>query len=229
MMCPECALLGTVAISPEAGCAQVRAPARSSLMRAPGALGEGDDHARLQPDALEQQRAVRGDLVGVGAAVGGGHAADARDAHVVTCALEVPVRPWPGPGPCGAGAAGRSPWARCRPRAPRRPVRARAASAHSSRPTSAAVRDLRSLVGACARQDELLRAGTFTFDWPERACGSRDLTVYVTANRTARRKLRWPAPALRPRRGPQPQRKPCARGRRRERAGGQVGGRDRAG
>ncbi len=76
MMRPECALLGTVTIRPEA--LERRCDAGETLeMRAPGRAGKGDDHPRLQAAAGEQQASVRRDLVGVGAAAGGGHAADA--------------------------------------------------------------------------------------------------------------------------------------------------------
>ena len=50
-------------------------------MRPPRRAGKATVMPAFKPLAREQQRPVGGDLVRVAAAVGGGHAADARDAH----------------------------------------------------------------------------------------------------------------------------------------------------
>ena len=198
-------------------CAGAR-PASARLMRAPGARGKATVMPARQPFAGEQQRAVRGDLMRVGAAARARHAADARDAHARH------VRARGGARALAAGASRRGAGARGdgrRRSPPRARSPARPPASASSAPATAARRCAESLGAepaiACGR---LLLAKTIPSAAGDLRCPiarRQRLAAMHCANRAARRKLR------------QPQRKPVARGRRRERARRQVRRRCRAG
>ena len=126
MMCPEWALLGTVSDQALRWCAQVRVRASWGRCGRPACRGRPRSCPASSPLPVEQQGPVGGDLVWVGAASGGGHAADARDPH------REDVQSWWRPAwgrSCATGRSCRSrrrelvePWARCHPGWPRLPA-----------------------------------------------------------------------------------------------------------